>query len=95
MTANFASDDDPIARRLRGQFAPPTPGDLVKAAAWELEREFAEAVRHASTGVEFDPRELVELGLRCGRTPYQTFVAIRIAETAYAQWLNCVPLNFT
>ena len=41
MTANF-DPDDPIARRIRGQFSPPTAGDLVKAAAWELEREFAE-----------------------------------------------------
>lgn len=93
MTIPFAFDDDPIARRIRGQFSPPTAGDLVKAAAWELEREFAEAVRHASTGAEFDVAALMELGARCGRSPYAVFAAVRFAEDAYAAWLHSVPMQ--
>ena len=35
----------------------------------------------------------MELGARCGRSPYAVFAAVRFAEDAYAAWLHSVPMQ--
>ena len=82
-----ASDQwpEPLKRRLGLPMLSAT-SEALRDAAHEREREFAAAMLRASTGVEVDVDELLDLGARCGLAPYRVFIALRAAEEAHKAW---------
>lgn len=83
----IASDQwpEPLRRRL-GISALSANSEALREAAHDREGEFSRAVLRASTGADCDVDEMLDLGARCGLTPYRVFIALRSAEEAHALW---------
>lgn len=76
---------EPLRRRL-GLPCLSAASEALRDAAHQRECEFASAVLRASAGAGCEVDELLDLGARCGLTPYQVFLALRSAEQAHSIW---------